>query len=120
MPFTNDAGGKIMTIDPSTNYVDTDISLGIIKFSGALVATNNLVYGFPSGISNVLIFNTEENTLDTTTLKVSSTNSYSGGVLASNNKIYVIPRDATDIPIIKTGLPKVAYPWMVAPSFNHY
>jgi len=57
---------------------------------------------------------------NTTTLKVSSTNSYSGGVLAPNNKIYVIPRSATDIPIIKTGLPKVAYPWMVAPSFNHY
>jgi len=121
MPFSSSAtGGKIMTIDPSTNSVDTDLSLGISNFSGALVATNNLVYGFPSGRLNVLIFNTELDTFDTTTLSVSSTDSYSGGVLAPNNKMYVIPRNATDIPIIKTGLPKVAYPWMMAPAFNKY
>ena len=127
MPFSNtgpNTGRFVLEVDPVANsYIDLSgagtISIGSTRnYVGATCGFDGNIYSTGELGSSVLRINTS-----TTPVTMSTFGSISrtwGGVLAPNGKIYFNPRPTvgTSWTYIKTGLPQVSEPWMLAPEFN--
>jgi hypothetical protein len=104
---------NVCLIDPVSNTIDTttvtitsgsSIPFGGLNWQGGVLAPNGKIYGIPRVSSNVCLIDPITNTVDTTTVKISSGSSippsnfkWRGGVLAQNGKIYGIPENSTSV-----------------------
>lgn len=103
---------NILVIDPNTDtcsktvvdvsaILPSDIALGNLKWSGAVLAPNGKIYGIPLGSKVFLIIDTATNIATTSNLGLTlGSDNFQGAVLAPNGKIYCAPYNSKDVAII--------------------
>lgn len=104
MPQASKAILRVNTINNSLSFIDiSNVANVTYNYFGAVLSTNNLIYGIPHENTNVLRFNPVTNdvsTLAITGLQTTNTYYYGGGVLAPNGLVYGIPFDASSCLVI--------------------
>ena len=106
----------VCVIDPDTNTYDTTLvslttgstfSQPVRNWFGNVLAPNGKIYGIPWRGSSVAVLDPATNTMDTTSITLTTGSTFApgvekwgNGVLGMNGKIYCVPRNATYIGVI--------------------
>lgn len=120
---------SILIIDPRTNTYDTTtisgLTTAVTKMIGGVLAPDGKIYMVPWDRFRVVVIDT---TVSPPTVELEApelvvpaqtpvSGKWAGGVLAPNGKIYTVPTQATNVLIIRPGLPRFPA-WMIEASFN--
>ncbi|MDE2102586.1 MAG: hypothetical protein KGL39_35390 [Patescibacteria group bacterium] len=88
--------GDVKVIDPSTNVLNTTLTLAGSNYGGGVLADNGNIYVVPFGSLKVGVINTSTNAVST----FAATGSYQGCVMALDGFIFCCPQGSGHVGII--------------------